>query len=137
MKILIVDDDLINRKLLKALLNGFGDCDIAINGSEAVEHVKNAFDAEQPYDIVFLDIMMPEMNGHETLQEVRKLEEKKGVAIGSGTKVVMVTALGDSRNVLAAFSEGAEYYLVKPIHQKKLFDLMDEMGFSIRDKVSE
>ena len=133
MKILIVDDDLINRKLLKALLSGFGDCDIAVDGTEAIDQVNSGLDTDQPYDIVFLDIMMPGMNGHETLQEIRILEEKRGVSVGSGTKVVMVTALGDSRNVLAAFSEGAEYYLVKPIHQKKLFDLMDEMGFSAKE----
>jgi len=130
MKILIVDDDLINRKLLSALLKGYGACDVAVNGKDAVDCVQRSLQEGKAYDIVFLDIMMPEMNGHETLQEVRKLEEKKGIVMGRGTKVIMVTALGDSRNVLSAFSEGCEYYLVKPVQQKKLFELLDEMGFS-------
>ena len=129
MKFLVVDDDLINRKLLTALLKPYGDCDIATNGREAVESVETSFEADNLYDVIFLDIMMPEMNGHESLQAIRKLEQDKGVALGRGSKVVMVTALGDSRNVLSAFSEGAEYYLVKPIQQKKLHELMDEMGF--------
>ena len=130
MKILIVDDDLINRKLLTALLKGYGECDVAVNGKEAVECVQLSLREDHPYDVIFLDIMMPEMNGHETLQEIRKLEDKHGVVLGRGTKVIMVTALGDSRNVLSAFSEGCEYYLVKPVQQKKLFELLDEMGFS-------
>lgn len=129
MKILIVDDDLINRKLLNALLKSYGDCDVAVNGKEAVELTQIGLKDNKPYDVTFLDIMMPEMNGHETLQEIRKQETATGIDLGSGTKVVMVTALGDSRNVLSAFSEGAEYYLVKPVQQKKLFDLMNEMGF--------
>ena len=133
MKILVVDDDLINRKLLSALLKDYGDCDIAVNGKEAVEIVNESINSKQPYDIIFLDIMMPEMNGHETLLKIRKIEEDNGISIGTGTKVVMVTALGDSRNVLSAFSEGCEYYLVKPVQQKKLFDLMEEMGFKTKE----
>ncbi len=132
MKFLIVDDDLINRKLLTALLKPYGECDIATNGREAVESVAGSLAANKPYEVVFLDIMMPEMNGHESLQEIRKLEHEKGLALGRGAKVVMVTALGDSRNVLSAFSEGAEYYLVKPIQQKKLQELMDEMGYKLQ-----
>ena len=130
MKLLIVDDDLINRKLLTALVKPYGDCEIAVNGKEALDIVKVSLDENSPYDVIFLDIMMPEMNGHECLQEIRKAEGEKSVPLGSGTKVVMVTALGDSRNVLSAFSEGAEYYLVKPIQQKKLYELMDEMGYT-------
>ena len=129
MKYLIVDDDLINRKLLTALLKPYGACDISTNGREAVDAVVASMDASTPYDIIFLDIMMPEMNGHESLQEIRRLEAERGASLGKGAKIVMVTALGDSRNVLSAFSEGAEYYLVKPIQQKKLHDLMEEMGF--------
>ncbi|MDX2470202.1 MAG: response regulator [SAR324 cluster bacterium] len=129
MKFLIVDDDLINRKLLTALLKPYGECDIATNGREAVDSVVIGLNNSTSYDIIFLDIMMPEMNGHESLQEIRKQENDRGIALGKGTKIVMVTALGDSRNVLSAFSEGAEYYLVKPIQQKKLHELMEEMGF--------
>ena len=129
MRILIVDDDLINRKLLSAYLKDYGECDIAINGKEAIGSIKLGHKENETFDLLLLDIMMPEMNGHEALKEIRSFEAEKGIAVGDGVKVVMVTALGDSRNVLSAFSEGAEYYLVKPIKQKKLFELLEEMGF--------
>ena len=129
MRLLIVDDDLVNRKLLHAMLKSFGDCDIAVNGREAIECLNMGLKELAPYDIVFLDIMMPEMDGHETLKELRKIEERHGIDLGHGVKVVMVTALADSQNVLSAFSEGCEYYLVKPIQQNKLYDLMAEMGY--------
>ena len=133
MRLLIVDDDLINRKLLSAMLRGYGESDIAVNGREAIECFKLGLDNNELYDIVFLDIMMPEMDGHETLQAIRSTEEERGIDMGNGVKVVMVTALGDKQNVLSAFSEGCEYYLVKPIRQNKLFELMEEMGYSKKE----
>ncbi|OGG99483.1 MAG: hypothetical protein A2600_01960 [Candidatus Lambdaproteobacteria bacterium RIFOXYD1_FULL_56_27] len=129
MRMLIVDDDEINRKLLQALVKPFGQIDLAENGLEAVARFNGAQELGEPYEVVFLDIMMPQMNGHDCLQKIRGIELDRGLAKGDGAKVVMVTALGDARNVMSAFSAGAEYYLVKPIQQRKLFELMAEMGF--------
>ena len=130
MKFLIVDDDLTNRKLLHTMLEDVGHCDIAVNGKEAVEYYQLSLKEKTFYDVIFLDIKMPVMDGHETLKRVRQIEEEKGIYIGSGVKVVMVTALGDKQNILSAFHEGCEYYLVKPFQQKKLFELLEEMGYN-------
>jgi len=124
MKFLIVDDDLINRKLLGALLARYGERDFAVNGEECLELYQGSLKNKDQYDIVFLDIMMPEMNGHEALKQMRIMEETFDIQLGHGAEVVMVTALGDRKNVLSAFSEGAEYYLIKPIDQQKLDELL-------------
>jgi len=129
MKMLIVDDDEINRRLLQALAKPFGETVLACNGREALDFYRVAAEEKKPFAVIFLDIMMPEMSGHDCLQEVRSYEKKNGVESGEGSKVVMVTALGDARNVMNAFSAGAEYYLVKPVQQRKLYELMSEMGF--------
>lgn len=131
MKLLIVDDDLTNRKLLFAMLENVGHCDIAVNGEEAIEFFNLSLKEKSPYNIIFLDIKMPVMNGHETLKEIRKIEEGNSTFLGDGVKVVMVTALGDKDNILSAFHEGCEYYLVKPFQQQKLFELIVEMGFAV------
>jgi len=130
MKILIVDDDLTNRKLLNTMLEDIGNCDMAVNGKEAVERFQIAMDQKDSYDVIFLDIKMPVMDGHETLKKIREIEEKNGIYVGTGVKVVMVTAFGDKKNILSAFHEGCEYYLVKPFQQQKLFELLEEMGYS-------
>ncbi len=127
MRILIVDDDIINQKLLNAILSDFGTIDLAENGEEAIALVKNNFIEKKYYDVIFLDIMMPVMNGHETLRELRRLEELEGIQLGNGVKIVMVTALGNKENVLSAFSEGCEYYIVKPIRQEKIIEIMSEI----------
>ncbi len=131
MKFLIVDDELTNRKLLNSMLEDVGDCDIAVNGKEAVEYFENSLKEKDFYDVVFLDIKMPVMDGHETLKRIRVIEEENGIFIGNGVKIVMVTALGDKQNILSAFHEGCEYYLVKPFQQAKLFELLEEMGYEV------
>lgn len=132
MKLLVVDDDLINRKFLKAMLTGLGEIELAKNGNEAVAFIKESIEQGNPYDVVFLDIMMPDLDGIETLQAIRDFEQHQGIEEEKATKVVMVTALADKQNVLDAFSRGCEYYLVKPIQQAKVFELLNEMGFVLQ-----
>jgi len=129
MKMMIVDDELTNRKLLLTMLEDLGNCDLAVNGQEAVDLFKMSMESKDFYDIIFLDIKMPVMDGHEALQTIRELEESKGVMVGNGVKVVIVSALGDKNNILSSFQEGCEYYLVKPFQQNKLFQLIEELGF--------
>ncbi len=65
MRILVVEDDFISRRLLCRFLERFGECDVAINGNEAVNAVEHALQAGAHYDLICLDIMMPEMDGQE------------------------------------------------------------------------
>jgi two-component system, chemotaxis family, chemotaxis protein CheY len=130
LKILIVDDDLISRKYLHGILRKFGSCDIAVNGKEALEFFKIAIKNKDLYSIVFLDIMMPEMDGDETLRLIRELEEKADIDTGQGAKVAMISALNDKKNVLASFSGGCEYYLVKPVHHHKIEEIVTEIEIS-------
>ncbi|MCG8334939.1 MAG: response regulator [Proteobacteria bacterium] len=129
MRILVVDDDKINRKFLSAMLTGVGEIDMAKNGQEAIDAVQHSLTEDKPFDVIFLDIMMPDLNGIEALQEIRKIEESEGIHLSEGAKIVMVTALADKQNVLSAFSKGCEYYLVKPVQQAKMFELLEEMGY--------
>ncbi len=128
LKILIVEDDFTCRKLLQTFLSEYGDCFVAINGHEAVEAVREVLDEGQPYDLVCLDIMMPEMDGHEALEAIRQIENEHGIAGLDGVKVIMTTALGDSKNVIGAFRTGCEAYIVKPVSKEKLLEEMEKLG---------
>ena len=131
MRILVVDDTLISRQLLTHSLRPYGEVDVAVNGEEAVESFRMAWDEKAPYDCIFLDIMMPLMDGHEVLSDVRKWEQDK--AVNNPVQIVMSTALGDRENVLNSFKEGCEFYLVKPLQVAKVEGIMAEMGFSKKD----
>lgn len=128
MRILIVDDDLIGCELLKTLLKSYGECIAVSDGKQAIDAYSDSLVKNDPFQLVFLDIMMPEMNGHEVLERLRGMEEEQGILYGHGAQVVMTTALGDTKNVLSAFSEGCEYYLVKPVEKEKVFDIMKQVS---------
>lgn len=121
MKTLIVEDDFISRKIMKELLTPLGECDIAIDGAEAVQAFRLACEEKRPYDLVCMDIMMPNMDGHEALERIRTMERDMGVMAAGEVKVIMTTALDDPRNVVEAlYRGGATSYLVKPITKQKL-----------------
>ncbi|MHC4087908.1 MAG: response regulator transcription factor [Planctomycetota bacterium] len=120
LKMLIVEDDFPSCKILEEYLSEYGDCTTAANGVEGVDAFKNALDAGTPYDLVCLDIMMPEMDGHEALRTIRKIEQEHGIFDPSGVSVIMTTAKDRSRDMIEAFDEGCASYIVKPIDQEKL-----------------
>ncbi len=128
MKTLIVEDDFTSRLLLLEILQGYGTSHVAANGLEAVGAVSAALDAEEPYDLVCMDIMMPEMDGQQALREIRALEERKGRDCGRGARILMTTALGDKQNVLLAFREQCDGYLVKPLNKRQLLDQLAALG---------
>ena len=134
MNVLIVEDDFSSRLLLQKLLAPFGECDIAVNGKEAVFGFRTALEDGQPYSLVCLDIMMAEMGGHAALKEMRALEEARGIVSTEGAKIIMITALADIKNVSSAYNELCDGYLVKPIDQSKMIELLKELKFVEKKK---
>ncbi|MBW7876659.1 MAG: response regulator [Candidatus Cloacimonetes bacterium] len=128
MKILVVEDDFVCRKLLHKILQPFGECDIAVNGREAMDVVRAGLDASAPYDLICLDIMMPDMDGLTALEEIRSLEKERGIDLGEGAKIIMVTALSDNRHILQSFRFGCESYIVKPVRREKLLQEMMKLS---------
>ncbi len=130
MKSLVVEDDVTSRLYLSTLLQDFGETHAVVNGEEAVSAFSIAMDKGRPYDLVCLDIMMPELDGQDTLRAIRALEEKAGVLVGRGAKVIMVSALGDKDNVLTAFRELCDAYLVKPTSKAQLHRQLQTLGLA-------
>lgn len=123
MRILIVEDDFVGRKIMHKLLMEYGECDIAVDGAEAVKAFDLAWESGNPYDVLFLDIMMPNMSGHEALNIIRSKEKERGVPLSKEVKVIMTSALDDVKNVTQSFFQGgASAYLVKPIERRKIID---------------
>ena len=128
MKSLIVEDDFIARRILSKILSPFGECDIAIDGVEALDAFKLGLVEGTPYDLVCMDIMMPNLNGHEALKQIRALEEEFGYTGGKGVAVVMTSAQEDPHNVVEALYHGATIYLVKPVVKQQLLQELRDLG---------
>ena len=128
MKTLIVEDDPASRRLMHAYLAPVSQCDLASDGHEAIKLFTRAIESGGNYDLICLDIMMPRMTGHEVLRTIRALEEEREVF--PPAKVIMTTALRDRDNVMAAFSNQCEAYLVKPIDRESLFEKLRTLGIN-------
>ena len=128
MRILIAEDDFTSRRLLQKMLAPYGDCDIAINGNEAVQAYRSAWSQEESYDLICLDILMPTLNGIEVLQTIRQEEEERGIGGFDGVKIIMTTALDDAKNIFSAFRHGCEAYIMKPIDRNLFLGKVRELG---------
>ena len=131
MRVLVVEDDFISRRLLCRYLEPYGECDVAVNGNEAVGAFKQVLLSGSHYDLICLDIMMPGIDGQETLKRVRALEKEHGVPAENVVKVIMTTALEDHDNVMAAFSNACHGYVVKPIEKKRFLETLREIGLEL------
>ena len=105
-EVLIVDDSSIARKRVCTLISDSFDCDFACNGREAVEAYGRSVKEERRYDLVTLDINMPEMNGHETIVAIRNIEKRHGLLGLDGVKIIMTTTESGAGHVFPAFKEG-------------------------------
>lgn len=128
MKTLIVEDDFTSRLILQELLRKYGPCHFANNGREAVEAARLALEQGEVYDLICLDIMMPEMDGQQALREIRALEESRGINSDKGSKIIMITVLGDYTNVRQAYHNLCDTYLTKPIDKGKLIGSLQTLG---------
>lgn len=128
LKMLVVEDDFPSCEVLKEYLSEYGDCSTAADGAEGVQAFKAALEAGTPYELVCLDIMMPEMDGHEALREMRRLEQAQGIRESKGVNVIMTTAKDRSRDMIQAFDEGCASYIIKPVDQKKLHTEIQKLG---------
>lgn len=120
LNILVVDDDGASRGLMQILLAEYGQCDYAENGVKAVAAVTAAIDNNTPFDLICLDIMMPEMDGLDALKAIRELEQEKGVAKADAARVLMTTTASQVAKTMRAFHYGCDGYIVKPISKEAL-----------------
>lgn len=128
MRILIAEDDFYSRKLMLAYLSPLGTCDVAANGQEAWEAYCDAQDEGKPYDLICLDIMMPEMDGQEVLAKIRVDEDRRQLGRYERSKILMVTAMDEMKVIMSSFHSLCDDYIMKPLEKELLFQKIRELG---------
>lgn len=124
-KILLVDDDFGTRKLINRLLHRRALVDHACNGEEALEGYNMSVLHQDPYDLIMLDVTMPDLDGVSVLERVRSDEKGRGIRLGEGTPIVMITGRKDT--MMASFGEGCDDYIVKPFEPKALLQKIEQL----------
>lgn len=114
--VLVVDDNLANLKLAKELLKEFNtQIDTASSGKEALEFTKN-----QSYDLILMDIQMPEMNGYKTTKTIRDREEKD-----QRTPIIALTAHAIAEEKTKILLSGMDDFLSKPVSSTDISHIID------------
>jgi two-component system chemotaxis response regulator CheY len=132
MRILIVDDDYISRTKLKALLRPYGDCDAIHNGALALEMFEQAWKDHAPYDLITMDVDMPDFRGQHIVQRIRDWEQDwQSYKQDKEARILMVSGLDDPQSIVGAFRTGCEAYVVKPIKREELEKTLASIGVPI------
>ena len=126
LRVLVAEDNPVNQMVIRELLRPLvGNVEMAGNGREALEKFKAAV---QPFDLIFMDCEMPELDGYETTLRIREHEQRLGVGIG--VRVVALTAHAFDEYKQKAFAAGMTSHLSKPVTRAVLRQYLEaEFGY--------
>jgi len=128
LSILVAEDNEINALLMRSLLGRLGHhAVISTNGAEALESWLSAKSAGSPYDLVLMDIQMPQLNGIETTKRIRTLEAGQP---GRRTPILALTANTLVEDRYACFEAGMDGFLIKPLDREKLAEALASLAAS-------
>lgn len=125
MKILIVEDEKLLARHLGLLIENFGTCLAVNSGEEALKAFGSAL-SEDPFDIIFLDLNLPDFTGHQLLIAIRAIE--LGLPRSKRARVFMCTASADPEDVKKAYREKCDGYLIKPVDMQQLEEKLSAFG---------
>jgi two-component system chemotaxis response regulator CheY len=129
MKILLVDDSKSAQLKTHEILSKYGECDQAYNGLEALDYFTSSILKQAPYDLVVMDIVMPEMDGFQASKEIMAFEERENIPEDKRTKIVMLTSKAEPKHMIKAQLEiGVTTYLTKPFDEETLIETLDNLG---------
>ncbi|WP_099468753.1 response regulator [Konateibacter massiliensis] len=130
MRILVAEDDFVSRKFIYKVLSQYGECDLVVDGLEALDAFLMSMKDKNPYQLICLDIMMPKVDGVKVLKNIRDYEEQKEVEPENRSKIIMTTALAETQFVQEAFEIGCNAYAAKPIDIGKFEEVLEKLGIT-------
>lgn len=132
MKTLIVDDVASNQVILKYMLQDYGPCFIADNGQQAIDLFTEMLREGKPFDLVLMDVQMPDIDGLTALKEIRALEKLvygEEVPFSRYSKIIMVTCNTEPSVVMESLMKlNANAFIPKPVDKKTLLAKLAKQG---------
>ena len=129
MRALIVDDDFYSRSFLEYILAPYARCDAAVNGEDAIMVFKKALEEGEPYSVIFMDLLMPVIDGPKALNEIREIEKDYGLTSDTVCKIVITSVLEDGEDTHnAMYLGGATSFLQKPVDEHSIMAELRRLG---------
>ncbi len=137
LKVLIVEDEFVSRSILLEILSKYGNCDAAKDGQEAVTAFQMSMkkDSRYTYDLICMDILMPNLDGNEAVKKIRQIEKENGIKQRNEVNIIMTTVKRDPKTVIKSlYKSGANAYIAKPINENILLKELAKMHFLLKTK---
>ena len=128
MKILVVDDEMVSRTKLKLIMENFGRCEAVDNGKDALAMFQKGHAQGSPFDLIMLDIDMPQMDGVEVLSAMIEAEIELNVSKSHKAKILMVTSYTDKDRVVSCIQSGCDDYIAKPFDLQVIGKKLARLG---------
>lgn len=128
MRFLVVEDEISLALALQSLLKDYGECTIVHNGKEAIEHFQKSLLEVQHFNMIFLDIIMPEMDGHEVLKSIRSIEKISGINEENSVKIIVTSSTDTYFSIYTAFKNNCQDYIIKPLSQADIDNIIFKYG---------
>jgi two-component system chemotaxis response regulator CheY len=127
MRILVVDDEVVSRKKMMKSLSHLGDCEGVENGEAAISAAQTAMGDWKLYNLITLDVSMPDISGTEVLSQIRKLEAERGLDDEERSTILMVTSHSDIETVKACAGK-CDGYVIKPFNREVIMAKLKKTG---------
>lgn len=134
LKALIVEDEQVNREFLLLALKPYASCTAVGTGEACLREHQRALATDAPFDLIFLDIMLPGIDGLRTLEQMRATEDAFDLSESARAKVIVTTVLNDHNTASRAFIHGhAASFLTKPFRARELMEELATLGLITPD----
>lgn len=130
MKILVVDDEIVSRTKMQMIMESMGVCETAECGSDAVGTFRKACEISEPFDLITLDILMPDMDGTRVLAQMRDIEEERNIPKERRAKIFMVTSLSEKDTIISCVQTGCDDFIIKPFTRETVTKKMITSGLA-------
>ncbi|NOX88586.1 MAG: response regulator [Calditrichaeota bacterium] len=128
MRMLVTEDVELMQKLLRRFLEPYGEISFARGGHEAFRQFKDTVTTHKYFDLICLDIDIPEINGLDLLKNIRVAEKLFRVPLENRAKIVMVSSTNDANIVMKAIKLGCNGYIVKPFGKERIVSELKKLG---------
>ena len=127
MRILVVDDEVVSRKKMMKSVSDLGTCEGVQNGNAALSAVRTALEEWKLYNLITLDISMPDISGTEVLTQIRDMETQRGLDSEERATIFMVTSHSDIDTVKACVGK-CNGYIIKPFNKEVVMEKLKKAG---------
>ncbi len=127
-RILLVDDEDLGRSMMEERFEKHGEYVSVSTGEDAINAYKKSIKENNQFDLIVLDISLEDISGLKVLQTIKELEKKNNPR--TQAVIIMASAYSEKKIVMKCIELGCQGYLIKPILEKSVDDIMKKLGFS-------